>query len=306
MKSRKVKLLRVVVALAVLAYVLSGLYIIRPDEQGVVRRFGAIAGPPREPGAHFGLPWGLDQVTRVKRREVKQVTIGVPRVTDGTLGTGTVEYLTGDRNLVNVQATVQYTVSDPARYLFQAVSVDALVARAAEGTLAAELAVASVDWILTRGKDDLRTRVAGRLRQLAQAYGVGILIERVNISAVEPPPEVAEAFAAVVSAMREREQKVNEAKRYANKITAEAQGEARREIDQAEARRDQLINKTRGDTDRFASLLEKYRRAPKLTATRMYLETMREILPRFRSKLIVDPESKLDLSIIPDKALDER
>ena len=106
------KTLKVVAALAVLAYLASGLYFVQPDEQTVVRRFGKVVGQPREPGAHFGLPWGLDRVDRVKPREAKRVTVGLPQVPDGALGTGAAQFLTGDRNLVNVQATVQYTISD--------------------------------------------------------------------------------------------------------------------------------------------------------------------------------------------------
>ncbi len=294
------KVVKVLATVGLGLYLLSGLYFVQPEEQAVVRRFGAVITPLGEPGPHFGLPWGLDRVVRVKPGEMKRVTIGLPQVSGGALGTGTAQFLTGDRNLVNVQATVQYTILEPTRYLFNAVSVDKLVARAAEGILAGVIAVEPVDFVLTEGKRELSDRIARGLQERVDRYELGIFIRSVDIAAVEPPPEVADAFDAVISALRQKEQKINEARGYESQILEEAKGERNRELDQAKAYRDGLVNQAAGDASRFESLLAKYRRAPELTATRMYLETMKEILPRFRSKLIVDPDSGLDLSIIPE------
>ena len=290
---------------AALLYLLSGFHVVGPDEQAVVRRFGRAAAPLREPGPHLGLPRGLDRVDRLKPREKKRIDVGLPDATDGTLGTGASQFLTGDRNLVNLQASVQYTVKEPAKYLFGTSSVDGLIAVSAEVTLTELLAVEPVDRVLTEGKRQLANRAVERLQAVVDDYGLGVDINSVDIGSVEPPAEVADSFDAVISALRQREQLVNEAAADASEILAAARTEETQEVDQAVAHRDGVVEAARGDAARFASLLAEYRRAPRLTATRLYLETISEILPRLRSKIIVDPGSHVDLSIVPDDDVGE-
>jgi membrane protease subunit HflK len=301
-----VKRLALALSIALLAYLASGLYFVQPDEQAVVQRFGAVHGLTREPGAHFGLPWGMDGVHRLKTREVKRVTIGPLNVGQTAVGAKPSQFLTGDRNLVNVRATVQFTISDPSRYLFHSVAADRLVSTAGESCLNQILAREPVDRALTKGKQDLGVRLVKQLQVQVEEYGLGITVQSVDFGGVEPPSEVADAFDKVTSAAREREQAVNQAQSFANRTIAQAQGDAEQLINQARAYRDSAVQKARGETQRFASLLAEYERAPALTSTRMYLETMAQILPRFRSKLILDTDSQVDLSIMGQDAAKEK
>lgn len=290
------------IAASLLAYLCTGLYIVQPDEQAVVRRFGKLQQPLREPGLHIGLPAGLDRVDRIKPRAVQQVAIGPVRVGNDAVGVSPAQYLTGDRNLVNVQATVQYRIADPAAYLLVCPQVDQLVAHAGEAVLAQVLAGRSVDHILTEGKQQVALRARDALQWLADHYGIGIAIRSMDIVQVQPPPEVADAFANVTSADRQREQQIHQARSYFDRSRELAVAEGQRMRDEASAYRDQVIRQAEGEADRFEKLLAEYERAPELTSQRLYLEAMADTLPRFRSKLIVDAGSDLDLSILGEES----
>jgi membrane protease subunit HflK len=289
------------VLLALVAYLATGVYFVQPDEQAVVRRFGRVLPAAFEPGAHFGLPWGFDRVVRIKPREAKRVTVGPLQIAADAVGRPASQFLTGDRNLVNVRATVQYTIADPPRYLFGKEAVDPLIAQAGEAALTEILAADSVDRALTLGKQALGVRAAEAIQRLADRYGLGVLIRSVDIAAVEPPPEVAEAFANVTAALRQRERQINQARSFADRTVAQSQADAERIVNESRGFRDQHVRGAEADAERFERLLAEYRQAPELTARRLYLETMAAALPRFRSKLILDSGEKLDLSILREE-----
>jgi membrane protease subunit HflK len=291
----------IVLLLALVAYLATGVYFVQPDEQAVVRRFGRVLPAASQPGAHVGLPWGLDRVVRVKPREAKRVTIGPVQIAGDAVGRPPSQFLTGDRNLVNVRATVQYTIADPPRYLFQAEEIDSLLAQAGEAALTETLAADSVDRALTLGKQELGIRAAEAMQGLADRYGVGVLIRSVDIAAVEPPPEVAQAFANVTAALRQREQQINQARSFGDRAVAQAQAESERIVNESRSYRDTIVRRAEADAERFDRILAEYRQAPDLTARRLYLETMAAALPRFRSKLILDTGERLDLSILREE-----
>jgi len=294
-----VKRIVLLVIVCLLAYLATGLYFVRTDEQVVVRRFGRVLVEPREPGPYFGLPWGLDRIDRVKPSEVKRVTIGPLNLGGEAVGASLSQFLTGDRNLVNVRATVQYTIKEPARdYLFNSTAVDPLVASAGEAAMTRVLAEHSVDHALTLGKREVAILIRERLQESVDQYQLGVTIRSVDIGAVEPPAEVAEAFDKVVGALRQREQRINEADSYRRRTLAQAQADAQRVRDEARSSHDRRVREAEGEAERFDRLLAEYTQSPGLTARRMYLDAMAETLPRFRSKLIVDSDSEIDLSII--------
>ena len=290
-----------VIILLILLYAASGLYFVGPDEVAVVRRFGRVVEPLSEPGAHFGLPWGLDRVDRIKPREVKRVSVGPLRIERDAAGSTAAQFLTGDRNLVGIRATAQFVVSDPRHFLFQSDAVARLVRRVAEATTADALCGQPIDRVLTRGKQELAVLLRDRLQDTVDEYEVGILIRSVDLADVEPPAEVADAFNDVVAALREKQRSVHEAHSYARRVAAQAQAEGQRARDESRAHETRVLNRAAAEAATFKRLLIEYERAPDLTARRMYLETMAATLPRFRSKLIVATESGVDLSIIRDE-----
>ncbi len=182
---------RTILGWAAALYAASGIYLVQPDEQAVVRRFGQALPQVSDPGAHWGLPWPWDRVARLRPRETKRVALGIPDTTSGKITIGASQFLTGDRNLVNVRATVQYTVADAARFLFHAAELERTVRAAAEAILTESLAVQGVDRALTLGKRELGVEAAEHLQSWCDKYQLGITIRSVDLAAVEPPPEVA-------------------------------------------------------------------------------------------------------------------
>ena len=278
--------------IALAAYLATGLFFVQPDEQALVRRFGAVVGSPREPGPHFGLPWGLDRVDRFKPREIKRLAVGYGGSRSGAIPSSANEFLTADRNLIRIEATVQYTILDPARFLYATDGLELLVATAAEALFSETLAATPIDDALTQGKAALAVEVRDALQNRADQAQWGIAIRSVDIRSVEPPAEVAQAFNSVTSAQHQREQTVHLAQSEAYRRTAQARAEARRRINTSTAERDSGIQAARADANRFDELLTQYRAAPQLTATRLYLDTMAEIIPRLGEKLFVDPTAR--------------
>jgi membrane protease subunit HflK len=283
---------------ALAGYALTGLHFVQPEELGVVRRGGRALPTPLGPGAHWGWPWPWDRMDRVKPQEVKRVTLGPLNLGGEAIGANDLQLLTGDRNLVHVRASVQYAIHDPVAYLFAAERPEQLIAQAGQAALTETLAGETVDRALTLGRQELAVLLRNALQDRLDVYGLGIVVRSCDIGSVEPPAEVAEAFDGVISAQRQRDQQVHQSQSYANRTRAQAQASAQRKIDQARGDRDRSVRQAEAEAQRFAKLLNEYSRAPRLTVRRLYLETMSETLPRFRSKLIVDDGSDLDLSII--------
>jgi membrane protease subunit HflK len=243
------------------------------------------------------LPWGLDRRERLKPREVKRVSVGLVSLAGEASGSASTQFLTADRNLVSVRATVQYSISDPARYVRQRAVADVLVAQAGEAGLARALASQPVDPLLTHGRTEVAVRVLAELQSTLDGYGLGISVRSVDIGSLEPPGEVAAAFADVVAAQREREQAINQAHSYASQTIADARAMAQRTVDAARGDSERRVREATGEAARFDQLLAEYQRSPALTARRIYWETISDVLSRLRSKLLIDRGQQLDLSV---------
>ena len=294
--------MRIAAAIGIL-WLLTGVTIVRPNEAAVVRRFGAVIQRRAEPGLLLALPWPVDRVDRVPVREQRRLTVGF-EAGDVVLGRPADprqrEFLTGDQNLVYLQAVVQYTIRDPVAWLLAARDPEGMLRRAAESTLAAVAAGQPVDALLTTGRLALQERLRVGTQERADRYGLGVDVNTVLLQEVAPPAEVAEAFKAVASAREDRNRIVNEAEAYRNDVVPRARGEAERLIQEAIAYRDRRIATARGDARRFLQAYTAYRLAPGVTATRLYLETIEELLPRWKT-IVVDRHggrAPVDLGIL--------
>lgn len=292
-------------SLAAVLYTSTGIYTVATDQRAVVRRFGRVIREQAKPGLHIGLPWGLDRVDLVKPSETKTVTVGTLGSADQVLGAALsdtrAQFLTGDQNLANLQATVQYTIHNPRSYLFQSVEPDRIVARGAEEAITETLASQSIDMVLTTGKGALAILIGQKLQDRLHSYQLGVEVRSVNLTELAPPPEVADAFTRAASARSDRERLKLEAQRYREETLAQAGAEARQLVNQAIADHDGAIDRSRSQADRFEALLYEYNKAPAITATRLYLETMAEIIPRFKSKIIIDSGQGVDVTIMREE-----
>jgi membrane protease subunit HflK len=281
------------------AWLLSGIYIVQTDQQGLVTRWGKVVEPRVFPGIHYALPWPIDTVYKLKVRELRRRVVGgeIPDSILGRTQTANSEFFSGDQNLLNIRVVIQYSVSSPRDFLFQAQNADRTVGLAVESELVRRIAHTTVDDILTTQKLAIQSDVLKSAQAIVDGYRTGALLSSINIESVSPPPETAEAFRSVAGARSDAFRIVNEADGYANDLLPRARGEADQQLDQAHSYSDGKIKRAQGDAARFTAVAAEYGKTPQVTSTRVYLEAMELILPKLK-KLIVDANSNLDLSVI--------
>jgi membrane protease subunit HflK len=295
---------------AVLAWTVSGVYVVQPNERAAVWRFGRILPETSMPGIHFGLPYGLDRVSRVKMFEQKRVSIGGgldDRNRGRTAEPRRAECLAGDRNLIEVSAVVQYEIVDAKEYLVRAGDVPATIENMATAELSSQVAARAVDDIFTTGRADIQLHVLAalkvRLGQLEeQGLGIGVQVNGVSLELDQPPQEVEPAFRDVVAAREDRQRAINEAEGYAAALLPASRGEAERTRREAEGTAAETTEKARGEADRFKRMLAQLSVGRELTIRRLVLETMEEVMPRLK-KIVVDERSgkPIDLGILEDQ-----
>jgi membrane protease subunit HflK len=191
---------------------------VQPGERAVIRRFGRVLPERPGPGLHVGLPWGIDVVDRISIAGIRRVVIGYREDSDG-IGTPDGQLLTGDHNLVNVQAEIHYTVheADVDRFALVADRADPLVRRTAESVLAEWIAGRRVDDVLLRGKAQLPPTVVAETERRLEPYGLGVRIEQASITRLNPPEEVRAAFEQVAQSETAIRTTVNKAEQDADK-----------------------------------------------------------------------------------------
>ncbi|HBC86443.1 MAG TPA: FtsH protease activity modulator HflK [Lentisphaeria bacterium] len=279
-------------------YGMTGFYIVKPGEQGVVRRFGQVIRTT-EPGAHYRLPRPIESVEVVTVGEVRRAEIGMllPEHRHASFMPEKIQLLTGDENLINVEAVVQYKVKDAARYLYSVnFSEERLLHNAVVAALVELIGQVGVDDILTTEKVAAQGKILWKAQKVLDLYDSGLQITGFNIKGIVPPTEVADAFRDVITARVDKEQSINQAKGYSNSVIPEARGKARERVSEAEGYRTEVVNRAKGDAMRFESMLTEYQKDVKIysedvTRYRLYLETMETVLPRV-SKYVLGEETK--------------
>ena len=282
-----------------LLWLMTGIYIVTPEQQAVVTRFGAVSDPRVYPGIHFALPWPVDQVTKVKVNQLQRLVVGgdLPDPVIGREQPLAAQFLTGDQNIIYMRVVVQYSVAVPADFLFRTGDVTKTIGGVVESELARRIARRGVDAVLTTERVAIQEEVLGAAQVRLDEYRAGVQLSTINMENVAPPPEAADAFRDVASARADTSRIVDEARGYANDLIPRARGEAMQLTQSAEAYRQSKINEATGDAARFTAVAAEYAKAAGVTGERLYLETMEQILPRMR-KLIVDADGNVDLSII--------
>jgi membrane protease subunit HflK len=280
-------------------WVLSGIYLVAPDQQAVETLFGKVAAPRVMPGLHYALPWPLEKVTKLKVRQLQRLVVGgdLPDSVLGRTPPLVSQFLTGDQNIINLRVVVQYSVGVPADYLFQLQNPAQSIGAAVEAELARRVAHRTVDAVLTTEKAAIQDEVRAAAQKLLNQYRAGVLLSSINIESAAPPPEATEAFRDVASARADTARIVSDAEGYANDLIPKARGQAQQMRAESEAYREKKINEAAGDAARFNQIAAEYSKAAQITSQRLYLETMEQVLPRIK-KLIVDQNGNLDLTII--------
>ena len=280
-------------------WLLTGTYLVAPDQQAVETRFGKVVAPRVMPGLHYSLPWPIERVIKLKVQQAQRLVVGgdAPDSVLGRTQPLASQFLTGDQNIINLRVVVQYYVGVPADYLFRHREVARSVGAAVEAELARRIAHRDVDSVLTTEKVAIQDEVRAAAQHRVNEYQAGVILSTVNIEVAGPPPEAADAFRDVASAKADSARIVNEAEGYANDVIPKARGEAQQMLEVAGAYKQRKINEAVGDAARFTQINAEYTKAAQVTGERLYVEAMEQILPRIK-KLIVDKNGNLDLTII--------
>jgi len=282
-----------IIGIIVVIWMASGIYIVAPDERGVVKRFGKFVYVTM-PGPHWHVPWPVEtaikpQVTKVRRLEIGFRTIYAgPPARYRSIPSESL-MLTGDENIINIQFIVQYKIKDASDYLFNVKNPEDTVRIAAEASMREVIGKNKIDDALTVGKYKMQQDTKYLLQQILDSYQVGISIEAVQLQDVHPPKEVMAAFKDVASAKEDKIKTINESEAYRNEILPKAKGKASQVTNEALAYKEAKIKYAQGDASRFDQILKEYRKSKKITRKRLYLEAMEEILPGM-NKILIDAE----------------
>jgi membrane protease subunit HflK len=275
-------------ALGAAGYLASGVFTVAADEQAVVRRFGRVSAR-LGPGIHYRLPWPIDRVDVLRTTTVMKTGVGFQLPEGETTSVAGMEILTGDTNIVSIAIAIQFVIANPAAYLFEVEAPAALIGHVAESVLTETVVGMPVDEVLTTGRLAVQERVKAGTQAILDRYVSGIQLTSASIMTITLDSAVAQAFQDVASASADRENKINEARTYANTVLPKARGEAQSLVLAAQSYREQRSAEAVGNTTRFLELLTEYSKAPEITRSRLYLEAMEKILPRVK-KYVVDSE----------------
>jgi len=292
------KLMPVVLA-ALAIWLLTGTYMVGPDEVGVVRTFGEHTRVAQS-GLNWHFPVPIETVNTPKVTEVKRIEIGFRTLRNGQYRTVEKEslMLTGDENIVDAEMIVQYKIKDPVAYLFNIVEPELTVREAAEASLRTVVGRNKIDETLTTGKFTIQEETKFQLQSILDLYESGIHVVAVQLQDVSPPKEVIGAFKDVASAKEDKNRMVNQAEGYRNDLIPKARGEAEAMIRDAEGFRESRIKRAEGDAAKFTTILQEYRKAKSITEKRLYLETMEKVLPGIEKIIIPDKDSGNMLNLL--------
>ena len=280
-----------IAGIGLVLWLLTGVYIVGPDEVGVVQTFGKYSRASQS-GLNYHFPYPIETVSTPKVTEVKRIEIGFRTV--GNKQYQTVEreslMLTGDENIVDAEMIVQYRIKDPVAYTFNFIEPELTVREASEASLRTVVGRHNIDEALTSGKFMIQEETKELVQSILDKYSTGILVVAVQLQDVSPPEQVIAAFKDVASAKEDKNRMVNQAEGYRNDVIPKARGEAQARIREAEGYKQARIARAEGDVAKFSAILKEYRKAKGVTETRMYLETVEEVLQNKEKIIVPDGE----------------
>jgi membrane protease subunit HflK len=291
-----------VIALVIIFW--TSFYTVAAESEGVVLRFGKFLKTVN-PGLHFKLPLGIDEVSVLPtRRQLKLefgfYTSGYTNPDQPTMQqVEEKSMVTGDLNAALVEWVVQYRISDPKEYLFDVRNPGQTLRDLSEAAMREVIGDRTVDEVITIGRQDIEISALSRMQELAKRYKLGVRVDQVQLKNVNPPREVQASFNEVNRAQQDRENAINVANGDYNQAVPRARGMADQTIRGAEGYRFKRVNEAEGNVASFNAILAEYIKAPEITRTRLYLETMGAVLPSMGPKIIIDDSMKQLLPILP-------
>jgi len=305
------KLGGIAAGLIVLAWLASGFYVVQPDEQGVVLRFGAFAGTT-SPGLNYHLPWPIEDVLLPAVTRVNRIEIGYRSPPGQSLAAPAPQIqeipaeslmLTGDQNIVDINFAVFWRIANAEQYLFSIRHPQETIKAVAESVMREVVGHNPIEPLLTTARAAVETEVAKNMQAILDQYGAGVEITEVQLLKVDPPPDVIDSFRDVQRAGTDADRARNNAEGYRNDIVPRARGDAARIVAEGEAAKASTIAAATGDAQRFLSVLAAYRQARSITLDRLYLDTMERVLAKGHTIVLgADADRLLPLLSLPTSA----
>jgi len=277
---KKRRNLKVVLLLPLLIAALYGImscqYTVEETEQAVVTTLGKVTSV-ESAGLHFKLPSPIQNVTKVAVNKTQKLQMGYSN--DSTVAEEA-KMITGDFNIVNIDFFIEWKISDPVKFIYNSDEPAKILKMIAQSSARSIIGSKNVDGVLTTEKSIIQAEIKEKIINKLNNYDLGVQILDVKIQDSEPPTsDVVRAFKEVETAKQEKETRINEALAYKNKTIPAAESEADKLIREAESFKESKINEARGEVARFNSMYTEYAKNKDITRTRMYLETIEEILP---------------------------
>lgn len=272
-----------IVVLVLIWAAYDSVHVIDQQERAVVLQFGKYH-ETWQPGLQWKIPLieSIEKVNVTKVREYRRSS----------------KMLTEDENIIDVTISVQYVVSDVKRYVLEVRNPDNSLKQATESALRHEVGTAEMHFVLTEGREAMPALLQSRLQGYLDAYGTGLTVSKVNIENAQAPEQVIDAFLDVAKAKEDEVRLRNEAETYANGVVPEARGLAQRQLEEANAYKEQVIAKAEGDAARFDQLLVEYKKSPEVTRERMYIDSIQNVLAK-TPKVLVDVEGGNNMMYLP-------
>jgi Cu+-exporting ATPase len=313
------RLLRPALCTAAAFLVLSGFYVVSPEEEAIHERLGRRVTPNRGPGLHYKLPWPVDRVRILPARRIQSVEIGFRSGSSradaepasyewnvqhrsGRFQRRAEEslFLTGDQNMVEITATVHFRLRRPEDYLYRHSDPEATLRAAAESVLHEATTGQPIDALLTTGRSGIERAVRGELQRVLDRYKTGVEVLHVRLLDVHPSLEVVSAFRDVAGAGEEKSRVINEAEAYRNERVALARGNAEALLQSAQAHSAARRNRSQGDAARFVRTEQGFRAGAGPNETRLYLETLEQVLPGKRKIIMDSSKGRRHLLLLDD------
>ncbi|UVC06723.1 FtsH protease activity modulator HflK [Rhizobium sp. TH2] len=287
----------IVLLLLVAFWATQAIYTVQPDERGVESVFGKPKDDISGPGLHFML-WPVETVELVNVNEQQQ-KIGTS--TGGQQAEGLM--LTGDQNIVNVEFSVLFSVTNPRAYLYNVAEPGKTLSQVADSVMREVVGRRPAQDIFRDNRQAIAAEVKDAMQITIDRYNAGISVNTVSIEDVSPPREVSSAFDEVQRAEQDEDKMIEQANQYANKVRGQANGEAAKLREEAAAYKNQIVQEALGESQRFLSVYQEYKKAPEITRKRVYIETMEKVLSSSR-KIILDSDKSTN-GVLPFLPLNE-
>ncbi|MCM1323451.1 MAG: FtsH protease activity modulator HflK [Acetobacter sp.] len=285
---------KVIFAVILFLWLVSGFYQVQPSEQGVVLRLGKYV-ETTDAGLHYHIPYPIETVYIVDISKERSINLGVAEnetsLRNSVNALTESHMLTGDENIVDINLTVVWNIKDAKDYLFKTRTPESTVRVAAQSVLREIIGQSKMEDVITGDRDKIENDTKKELQGLLDGFQTGVNIVRVKLQKADPPKQVVDAFNEVQRAKTDAERFKNEAEAYANEVLPKAEGEAIKRTQEAEAYKQAAISKAEGEAKRFSSIYEAYRTGRQVTAKRLYLETMEDVLKKSKT-VIMEPGAK--------------